>query len=343
MTDRDYGRSRSDPAPFDQGWFDLLEEGVVQVRGGLVVRLNAAAARLLDVDPVLARGARLISVVRDHRLEAAVAAAASTLHTAAAVDRPDDLEPIELDLNGRAVQALALEGGLMLRDVSASRQSERDARELLAVLSHELRTPVAAISAVLDALALDLPSEQRADYLARASDEARRLGRLIADLTVEVRPPRQRSVVLDVAVARAVAVTETVLSDNGVEVGLSVPEVSVWVDPDKLRQVLVNLLENAAVHGPGDQVVDVVAEERGRLVHVEVRDRGVPLDPATALSLFETSSEPSAKARGTGLGLRIVRSLARAWGGDVWAGPRADGPAGNAFGFSVPGAPPPRA
>ena len=46
MTDGDYGRSRSDPAPFDQGWFDLLEEGVVQVRGGLVVRLNAAAARL---------------------------------------------------------------------------------------------------------------------------------------------------------------------------------------------------------------------------------------------------------------------------------------------------------
>lgn len=334
MTDDD-GSNRSVSAHSDLDWFDQLEEGVVQVKDGLVTRLNAAAARLLDVEPNLARGARLISVVRDHRLEAAMRTAESRRSTPGAASSAASHEPIDIELNGRAVQAVPLSGGLLLRDKSTARHSERDAQELLAVLSHELRTPVAAIVAVLGALELDLPREQRADFLARASQEAERLGRLIADITVEVRPPRQRSVVLVDAVARAVNVTEKVRGDNGVEVSMSVPDVAVWVDPDKLLQALVNLVENAALHGPHFQLVDVVAETRGQLVRVEVRDRGVPLAPAEALSLFETSSRALNKARSTGLGLRIVSSLAQAWGGEVWAGPRDDGVTGNAFGFSV--------
>ena len=311
----------------DAEWFEQLEEGVVLVDGGVVVALNAAAARLLDVDPGLARGARLITVLRDHRLEAAVAGAPGAANAAT---------PLEIDLNGRTVQAVSITGGLLLRDRSALRHGERDAQELLAVLSHELRTPVAAIAAVLEALALDLPTDQRDDFLERASAEAERLGRLVADLTIEVRPPRQRSVALDDMVARAVAITETVRNRHGVLVRAEVGPGAVWVDPDKLLQALVNLIENAAVHGPDAGLVDVVAEHDGQLARVEVRDQGTPLDPAVALSLFETSSRLSAKARGTGLGLRIVRSMARAWGGDVWAGPRADGVTGNAFGFSVP-------
>lgn len=339
MSDSDPLWGAPDDTAFDQHWFEQLEEGVVQVSGGLVVKLNAAAARMLDVDPYMARGARLISVVRDHRLEAVVTSAESRSLTAGVGDPDGVTGSIEIDLNGRTVQAVPLRGGLLLRDRSASRQSERDAQELLAVLSHELRTPVAAIVAVLDALALDLPQEQRDDFLKRASDEAARLGRLIADLTVEVRPPRQRSVSLDGVMVRAVAITGTVRSARGVEVASQATDVAVWVDPDKLLQALVNLLENAAVHGPADQVVDVVAEPHGQLVRVEVRDRGVPLGPAVALGLFDTSSHLSAKARGTGLGLRIVRSMAKAWGGEVWAGPRADGIVGNAFGFSVRRAP----
>ena len=334
MTDGDARTAGSDTA-LDQDWFEQLEEGVVQVSGGGVVRLNTAAARLLDVDPDLARGSRLISVLRDHRLEAVATAAGLAASTPPDARLSVATAAIEIDLNGRTVQAVPFRGGVLLRDRSVARQSERDAQELLAVLSHELRTPVAAIVAVLDALALDLHKEQRDDFLKRASEEAARLGRLISDLTVEVRPPRQRSVALDATVARAVVVTETVRDRHGVRVSSQVPPVGVWVDPDKLLQALVNLLENAAVHGPDDELVEVVAEPVGAVVRVEVRDRGVPLEPSVALSLFETSSQVSMKERGTGLGLRIVRSMARAWGGDVWAGPRADGVTGNAFGFSV--------
>lgn len=327
MTDRGAGGDPTRTTLPVADWFDQLEEGVVLVHGGAVVSVNRAAARLLDVDPLLARGARLISVVRDHRLEAAAAAAPS--------GHPAAVQPLEIDLNGRAVEAVPIAGGLLLRDRSATRQSERDAQELLAVMSHELRTPVAAIMAVLDALALDLPREQLDGFLRRASEEAARLGRLISDLTVEVRPPRERSVALDDTVTRAIAITETVRGEHGVRVAVAVPLVAVWVDPDKLLQALVNLIENAAVHGPDDELVEVVAEPVDRFVRIEVRDKGTPLDPVIARRLFETSSQVSVKARGTGLGLRIVRSMARAWGGDVWAGPRSDGVPGNAFGFSV--------
>jgi len=335
VTDHDDSGDRAALAQFDQDWFEQLEEGVVQVTGGVVVRLNAAAARLLDVDPYLARGARLITVLRDHRLEAAATAPGQTTASVAEASSDAPSRTTEIDLNGRTVQAVPLSGGLLLRDRSAIRQSEREAQELLAVLSHELRTPVAAVAAVLAALALDLPSGQREDLLRRASEEAARLGRLVSDLTVEVRPPRQRSVPLDDLLARAVVVTETIRNEHGVRVTVSAPPITVWVDPDKLLQALVNLIENAAVHGPDQGLVEVVAEPQGQVVRVEVRDRGTPLQPAVASSLFETSSQASAKVRGTGLGLRIVRSMARAWGGEVWAGPRADGVTGNAFGFSV--------
>ena len=306
-------------------WFDSLEEGVVLFAGDHVGRVNRAAATLLDVDPQRAVGGRFIAVLRDHRLEALAHAVVEGAQTV----------PIEVELNGRIVQAVPITNGLLLRDRSAARQSERDAHELLAVLSHELRTPVTAIGAVLDALALDIPQEQREGFLARASEEAARLGRLIADLTIEVRPPLHRSVPLDRAVQRAVAVTDPVRRRRGVTVATSVPAVSVWVDADKLMQALVNLIENAAVHGPVDAVVDVVAEVDEASVRVEVRDTGAPLAPEVVAELFETTSHVSAKAKGTGLGLRIVRSLAKGWGGTVWAEPRHDGVVGNAFGFSV--------
>lgn len=310
-------------------WFDHLDEGVVLLEGENVARVNRAAARLLDVDPRLAAGSRPIAVLRDHRLEALAAGVLAGAPGAA----------IEVDLNGRSVQAVPIAAGLLLRDRSGERQSERDAHELLAVLSHELRTPVAAIGAVLETLALDLSVEQRAGFLARASEEAARLGRLIADLTIDVRPPLHRSVSLTATVARAVAVTEPVRARRAIGVVTDVPDVAVWVDADKLMQALVNLIENAAIHGPERQVVAVAASAEGSMVRVEVRDRGAPLPPNVALSLFETTSHVSVKAKGTGLGLRIVRSLAKGWDGEVWAGPRSDGVAGNAFGFSVHVAP----
>ena len=100
----------------------------------------------------------------------------------------------------------------------------------------------------------------------------------------------------------------------------------------------VHPLENAAVHGPAAERVELVAALEGEWLRLEVRDRGVPLDEAAAPALFEPHSRGRGSGKGTGLGLYIVRSIARSWGGEAWGGPRKDpgGATGNAFGVTVP-------
>jgi two-component system phosphate regulon sensor histidine kinase PhoR len=310
---------------------DALEEGVVLTDGERVSFVNRAAARLLEVDAGRAVGTPLIWVLRDHRLEQAIA----------------EGRTVELETRGRWLQAVPVQGALLLRDLTELRRAREDARELLAVLSHELRTPVTAIRAALEALAAEPPDTLRTRFLGRATQEAERLVRLLEDLTVDVRPPRERSLVLAEVAGRAAAVVQPVLQRHGVRLELSLPAMELWADEDKLLQVLINLLENAAVHGPSGGRVTLAAWADGPMARVEVWDEGEPLDPTRVEELFAPHSRGlSAKAKGTGLGLYIVRSIARRWGGEAWGGPRhvaigrgapeERAASGNAFGFSVP-------
>lgn len=289
-------------------WLDGLDEGVVKIDEDRVTFVNASAARLLGVEARWAVGRSVIEVVRDHRLEAAWA----------------ECRSVKATIFGRHVEAVPLGGvGLALRDVTVVRTARETARDLLAVLSHELRTPVTTIRATLDALAYDdLDPDLRASFVERACDESDRLVRLLDDLTVDVTPPRSRSVELADLAARMQALVAEQATIRGVTVRVSVGKVVAWADPDKLLQVLLNLTENAILHGPRDQEVVVAATLEGDLVHLCVRDRGPVVEADVVERWFAPHVRGGAtSARGTGLGLYIVRSIVERWGGKAWGAP----------------------
>lgn len=301
-------------------WLDQLHEGVLLIDGDRVRYANRAAARFLQVDPLRIDDRPLIAVVRDHRIERAWL----------------DRKPVELEARGRRLLVRPIDGGLALHDVTELRGREDEARDLLAVLSHELRTPVTTIRSTLEALDADLPHDQRERFLARALLEADRLVRLLEDLTVDVAPPHARTVRLVDAFDRAEALLAPLLATRRIEVVRVGPDVTAWIDPDKLLQIVLNLLENAALHGPTDSVVvlEVRPADPAAQVEVAVRDEGTPLDPHAFEGLFAPHRRGrGVDARGSGLGLYIVRSIAERAGGRAWGRPHAGG---NEFGVSLP-------
>ena len=300
---------------------DALEDGIILIDEGRVVAVNRAAVSFLDLRDEQAWNLPLIAVLRDHRLERVY------------LEGGD----IELEAYGRVLHARAIPAGLVLRDLTSQRRAEENARKLLAVLSHELRTPVTTIRATFEALRYDLSDTQRQRFLERAENETERLVRLLDDLTVDVKPPSLRRIVLSEVVERAVVLLQDTFAEHGLEVVLELPPFTVLADTDKLLQVLINLLENAAIHGPDNKTVYVQAQlnpENPQQVCVNVRDQGEPLAGETIARLFEphTRGKPG-RAKGTGLGLYIVQSIAQRWGGQAWGEALADG---NVFGFSVP-------
>ena len=301
-------------------WIDALYEGVILIESGRVQFVNQTAAAFLEVNPDAVMGLPVIAVLRDHRLEQAYLKG----------------ETMELNTRGRTLLSRPIDGGLLLTDISETRHAQETARDLLAVLSHELRTPATTIRSTLEALRHDMPPQQRERFLERAEIEMQRLIRLIEDLTVDVKPPVYRRISLTETVERALIVLQTTLEEHGITLEQNISDILVFADADKLLQVLINLIENAAIHGPDHSTVSLCSHidvATPDVVNISVHDYGEPLEPETIEKLFEPHSRGSSvKSKGTGLGLYIVRSLARRWNGDAWGKPLEQG---NAFGFTV--------
>jgi two-component system, OmpR family, phosphate regulon sensor histidine kinase PhoR len=303
--------------PTTPSYFHDLSEGIILIEHGRVVAINKTAELFLGLSGGVV-GSPLIGVLRDHRLEQAFT----------------EQHEVEVERGGRILLARPVAGGLALRDISAIKRSQETARELLAVLSHELRTPVTTIRATLEALQSDLPDTLRDRFLQRAQAEGERLVRLLEDLTVEVRPPRYRRIQLNEVVLRAVPLVQSKFSERQIELVQDVQPLTVWADADKLLQVLINMLENAGVHGPSHKTVWLKAYlARPDFAHIVVQDQGEPLASDAFERLFEPHTRGlSVKSKGTGLGLYIVRSIAERWGGEAWGKALASG---NEFGISV--------
>jgi len=216
-------------------------------------------------------------------------------------------------------------------------------RELVAWASHDLRTPLANMQAMLEALedglvepdsTLPVLREQVA-HLSTLVDDLFELARIDAGaLTLELRDAE-----LEPVVEACLRGVEADARRRGVDLDASVPkDVRARFAPEKVERVLFNLITNALRHTPSDGSVAVRVEQLGREVQVSVEDTGEGLDEEARQRMFDRfwRGDPARSVRGAGLGLAIARGIVEAHGGRIWAESPPDG--GARVSFTLPGA-----
>jgi K+-sensing histidine kinase KdpD len=224
---------------------------------------------------------------------------------------------------------------------SLLRRVDEQRSALLRSVSHDLRTPLAAIRAVASDLrgGATYSDAVRDELLQLVCDEAERLDRLVANLLSMSRveagalQPDRQAVALDELASHSVERLSRVLDQINVEVCLPADLPLVDVDYVQLDQVLTNLLENAARHSPAGSTVTVSARPIGQTVEVTVADQGPGVDRHAAARLFEPFWTGGSSGT-TGVGLAICKAIVEAHDGTIKAENGLD--RGARFTFTVP-------
>ncbi len=227
-------------------------------------------------------------------------------------------------------------------------ESETTRRQLLADVTHELKTPLASIKGYMEGLQDNiLPAIPETFQIVHR--EAARLQRLVEDLQelsrvesgqVPIQPqtldPAQ---IVQVVVERM----QPQFSDKNIALQVEIPPVlpSVRADHDRLEQILTNLLGNALQYSPSAGKVTVCLKPSDHMLDIAVRDTGIGLAPEDRERIFQrfyrVDKSRSRASGGSGIGLTITRYLVEAQGGRIWA--ESPGPGqGSTFHFTLPAA-----
>lgn len=317
---------------------ELMPDGVVVADGaGTVTAINTVAARMLDVgspEAALGRPLEEVLALSDHDALAWTAANApyGGLRTRKAVPEqewllPDGTEVLVTARLHRAARSGPVEAvAVSLRSGRGRARLDRDRSDLVATLAHELRSPLTGVKGFVHALLNrwdKLNDEQKRLMLTTAGADADRLSRLITELLDVARIDTGRLQLhrrpTDLGL-KAERVHESISVATSTPIELTVEEdlPQVSADPDKVLQVITNLVENAVRHGSGTVRVHVDRwdEEPETYIAVTVTDEGEGIPEELRKRIF-TKFWTAGTGGGSGLGLYIVRGLVKAHGGTV--------------------------
>lgn len=228
---------------------------------------------------------------------------------------------------------------------------EQARRDLIAWVSHDLRTPLASMRVMIEAMADGVVHDEETiqRYHQTTLGEISHLSRLIEDL-FELSQLDVGRLQLDIQPASVIDLISDTLSSMQpkaqkrelILTGEAAPDVDfVWIAPDKIQRVLYNLVSNAIAYTPSGERIHVDARRAGENVEVSVHNSGVSLPAEVLPHLFESfyraeaaRSQSEEGERGTGLGLAIARGIIEAHGGRIWVESQPE--AGTTFRFTLP-------
>ncbi|CAO5243553.1 histidine kinase [Frankia sp. AgKG'84/4] len=341
--------------PLPAAAFDLLPDAVVVTdAAGTVEVFNRAAARLVGTQAPAAVGRHLNEVLPllDERGNDWWECSAQSRDMPSVVGQPerrltyagpDQDRDFHVTARFTRVAGRLARVSLSLRDTSSRERLERNRADLVATVAHELRSPLTSVkgfTATLLAKWDRFTDEQKKLMLNTVNTDADRVTRLLAEVLdvsridsgrIQVRkqivdlPSRVRAVVDGKIASGAAGADRFLVRQDG-----ELPEM--WVDQDKMEQVLHNLVDNALRHGAGTVTVSLRGEESG--TEVSVADEGEGVSASNAARVFTKFWRGASRGNGTGLGLYIAKALIEAHGGTISVGRAAGG--GAEFRFFVP-------
>lgn len=335
------------------GILNSMSEGVIAVNAGLqAILVNPSAESMFGAAPGSAAGKSLVALTKKPQLDALVSRAVASGGSFA-----QDIEILQTGgtrflhacATGFSESAGGAAGILVLSDVTRIRKLENLRREFVANVSHELKTPLTSIRGFIETLlggALE-DASARERFLKLMQDDAGRLERLIGDL-LEISRLEDKQISLQMQrldLAReadyAAAHLQPQMQEKNIRIENRIPQdppIFVTADRDKIRQVLLNLLDNAIKFNVPGGWITLQAAERGPEAVISVEDGG-PGIPAHAVArvferFYRVDKARSRDVGGTGLGLSIVKHIVEVHGGSVGC---ESGPGrGARFWFSLP-------
>lgn len=212
---------------------------------------------------------------------------------------------------------------------------DRAQSEFISTVSHELRTPITSIKGFASTLlqqAKTIEEEKRSKYINIIKDQAERLSRLVEDLLAVSRLESKKlqltihPVKLKPILERVSICVESKYNESHtIEIACSETLPDIWVDADRLEQILTNLIDNAVKYSPGKDKVEIkvrVCQHDGKeMLRVNVIDYGIGIDQENQRRIFTKFSRLDSPltrvTEGTGLGLYISYSLTKLLGGDL--------------------------
>jgi two-component system sensor histidine kinase KdpD len=235
--------------------------------------------------------------------------------------------------------ALAIERVHLVEDmdrVKRDAESDRLRQALLTSISHDLKTPLAAVlgaATTMRDLAPHLSDAQRTELISTIVEESERLNRFIANLLDMTKlesgavVPNSAAHDLGELVGATLRRATSILAQHTVKLDLGQDLPMIEVDPVLFEQALFNLLDNAAKYAPAGSAIELRAGQSGGQVELQVRDEGEGIPPAeleTVFDKFYRVRKGDHVRPGTGLGLAIARGFIEAMGGRLSAGNRSD-------------------